>query len=117
MPAFTVIIAGAGQGGYQAAASLRENGFDGRIVLIGDEPGLPYQRPPLSKAYLTGGTTVDGLLLRQAPFYASHAIDYRERERATAIDRAGRRVRLASGEDLAYDHLILATGARDRRLP
>ncbi len=117
MPAFTVIIAGAGQGGYQAAASLRENGFDGRIVLIGDEPGLPYQRPPLSKAYLTGGTTVDGLLLRHAPFYASHAIEYRERERVIAIDRAGRSVRLASGEDLVYDHLIFATGARDRSLP
>ena len=113
----SVVIVGAGQGGYQVAASLRENGFDGRVVLIGDEPGLPYQRPPLSKAYLTGGTRADGLLLRHAPFYADHGIDYREKERVTAIDRAGCRVHLASGAELAYDHLVLATGARDRPLP
>lgn len=112
-----VVIVGAGQGGFQVAASLREHGFAGRIVLIGDEPGLPYQRPPLSKTYITGATSAEGLLLRHAPFYAQHAIDYRAPERAVAIDRAHRRVRLASGEDVAYDHLVLATGARDRPLP
>jgi 3-phenylpropionate/trans-cinnamate dioxygenase ferredoxin reductase subunit len=67
----TVVIVGAGQGGFQVAASLREHRFEGRIVLVGDEPGLPYQRPPLSKAYLTGAMEADGLLLRRQPFYAS----------------------------------------------
>jgi 3-phenylpropionate/trans-cinnamate dioxygenase ferredoxin reductase subunit len=112
----TVII-GAGQGGYQVAASLREAGYAEPILLLGEEKNAPYQRPPLSKAYLTGDTTADRLLLRQPSYYDKHSIDLRTGVRAVAIDRQARQVRLASGDSLAYDHLILATGARNRLLP
>lgn len=113
----TIVIAGAGQAGFQAAASLREAGFSGSLSLIGEEAALPYQRPPLSKAYLAGKTDDRGLLLRQESFFAEHRIEHRPGIRVTAIDRAGRSVRLSDGEDLSYDHLILATGTRNRALP
>ena len=112
----TVII-GAGQGGYQVAASLREAGYAEPILLLGEEKDAPYQRPPLSKAYLTGDTTADRLLLRQPNYYDKHSIHLRTGARVAAIDRQARQVRLASGEALAYDHLVLATGARNRLLP
>ena len=86
-----VVIVGAGQGGAQAAASLRQDGFAGALTLIGDEPGLPYQRPPLSKAYMKDGDA-DRLLLKPAAFYAAHAIDYRPRH-ARGRDRPRRRPR------------------------
>lgn len=114
----TVVVVGTGQGGFQAAASLREEGFEGRVVLLGDEPDLPYQRPPLSKAYLTGKAGAELVRLRPERFYAEHRIELRAGERAAAIDRAGRQVVLASGEErLPYDHLVLATGAHNRALP
>lgn len=113
----TLIIVGAGQAGFQAAVSLREEGFEGRLVLLGEEPGLPYQRPPLSKAYLTGKADADLVRLRPAHFYTEHRLELRSGERAAAIDRAGRQLVLASGGRLPYDHLILATGARNRVLP
>jgi 3-phenylpropionate/trans-cinnamate dioxygenase ferredoxin reductase subunit len=112
-----VVIVGAGQAGFQVAASLREGGFGGRILLLGEEPGLPYQRPPLSKAYLTGAMSADGLLLRRERFYAEQRIELRPSTRVAAIDRTTARVELADGARLAYDHLVLATGARDRPLP
>lgn len=112
-----VVIVGAGQGGYQVAASLRDEGFAGAITLLGDEPGLPYQRPPLSKAYLTGKADEEMLRLRSASFFEERRIAYRESARAVAIDRAARRVQLGSGEALPYGHLVLATGARNRPLP
>jgi len=112
-----VVILGTGQGGFQAAASLREEGFAGRIVLVGEEPDLPYQRPPLSKAYLAGALDEAMVRLRPKSFYAEHAIGFLPGERANGIDRAGRRLRLASGGTLEYDHLVLALGARPRRLP
>ncbi|MBP7241266.1 FAD-dependent oxidoreductase [Amaricoccus sp.] len=107
-----VVIVGAGQGGFQAAASLRQDGFAGRITLIGDEPGLPYQRPPLSKAYMKDGEA-DRLLMKPAAFYERSEIDYRAATRAVEIDRAAGRVLTADGGAHAYDHLILATGARN----
>ncbi|HEV2541272.1 MAG TPA: FAD-dependent oxidoreductase [Methylobacterium sp.] len=113
----SIVIVGAGQAGFQAAASLREAGFAGRLTLVGEETALPYQRPPLSKAYLAGKTDARGLLLRQESFFAEHRIDHRSGTRVTAIDRAERRVQLSDGEHLAYDHLILATGTRNRALP
>ncbi|CAX22741.1 MAG: FAD-dependent oxidoreductase [Methylorubrum extorquens] len=116
-PMETIVIVGAGQAGFQAAASLREAGFSGRLTLVGEEAALPYQRPPLSKAYLAGKTDARGLLLRQESFFAEHRIAHRPGIRVTAIDRAGRSVRLSDGEDLSYDHLILATGTRNRALP
>ena len=113
----TVLVLGTGQAGFQVAASLREEGYDGRVVLVGDEPGLPYQRPPLSKAYLTGKADAVGVRLRPDKFFADHRLELRAGERAVRIDRAGRRVVLASGEALPYDHLVLALGARNRALP
>lgn len=113
-PDGTVVIVGAGQGGFQAAVSLRERGHTGPVVLIGDEPGLPYQRPPLSKGFLLReeGTTE----LRARSFYERRRIELRH-ARVTAIDRPARQVRFADGNALAYDHLVLATGARNRVPP
>lgn len=116
-PFGTVLVLGTGQAGFQAAASLREEGFEGRVVLVGDEPGLPYQRPPLSKAYLTGKADANAVRLRPERFFAEHRLELRAGERAARIDRAGRRVALGSGEVLPYDHLVLALGSRNRALP
>ena len=112
-----IVIVGAGQAGFQAAASLREAGFSGSLTLVGEEAALPYQRPPLSNAYLAGKTDARGLLLRQESFFAEHRIDHRSGTRVTAIDRAERSLLLSDGDRLAYDHLILATGTRNRALP
>jgi 3-phenylpropionate/trans-cinnamate dioxygenase ferredoxin reductase subunit len=117
MPAAGTAIIGAGQGGYQAAASLRDAGYGEPVILIGDEPDAPYQRPPLSKAYPLGETTAERLMLRPLNYFDKHSIDLRTNERVTAIDRQARAVRLASGGSIAYDHLVLATGARNRLLP
>ncbi|HSI39424.1 MAG TPA: FAD-dependent oxidoreductase [Xanthobacteraceae bacterium] len=111
-----VVIVGSGQGGFQLAASLREVGFNGPITLIGEEPGLPYQRPPLSKAFLKGEADAEHLELRPASFFAEHRIELAAGVRVAAIDRAARRVKLGSGASLAYGHLVLATGARNRPL-
>src|SRR5882672_9185934 len=109
-----VVIVGAGHAGFQLAASLRQGGFDGAIVLLGDEPVLPYQRPPLSKDYLDGKIGLDLLLMRPEAFYRDHRIDYLPGTEVSEIDRAGKMVLLASGERLPYGHLVLATGARNR---
>lgn len=111
-----IVIVGAGQGGFQAAASLREAGYQGRVSLVGEEPGLPYQRPPLSKAYMKGDAGIEQIELRAAAFYADHRIELVE-GRASAINRFERRLSLEDGRELGYDHLILATGARNRPLP
>jgi 3-phenylpropionate/trans-cinnamate dioxygenase ferredoxin reductase subunit len=110
-----VIIAGAGHAGFQLAASLRQNGFAERIALVNDEGHLPYQRPPLSKAYLKGTGGPDSLMFRPEKFYHDQNVDLIA-DRATAIDRAARKVTLASGTALEYGHLVLATGARNRLL-
>jgi 3-phenylpropionate/trans-cinnamate dioxygenase ferredoxin reductase subunit len=117
MSAAGIVVAGAGQAGFQLAASLREGGFRDPITLVGDETALPYQRPPLSKAYLAGKTDAEGLFLRQPGFFAEHAIAHRPGIRAVAIDRSARRLLLSDGRSLTYDHLVLATGARNRPLP
>lgn len=109
-----VVIVGGGQGGFQLAASLRDEGYAGPVTLIGEEPGVPYQRPPLSKGYLTGKTLAPQLELRPATFYTERNIELLAGERATAIERDTRRVRLASGAVREYEHLVLATGARPR---
>ncbi len=113
----SVVIVGAGHGGVQTAVSLRQNGYDGRIVLVGDEPGLPYQRPPLSKSYLQGKTAADRLWLRPESFYRDNGVEFLGNERVAKIVPGSRRVLLASGTGLQYDHLILAVGARNRALP
>ena len=116
MPAPVVAIIGAGQAGFQAAASLRDSGFAGRVILIGDEPVLPYQRPPLSKSYLAGQSGADDLWLRPTEFYAKHQIDLVCGDAVAAIDRGQRRLHLASGIEFSWDHLVIATGAGCRPL-
>ncbi|WFU38680.1 FAD-dependent oxidoreductase [Bradyrhizobium sp. CB82] len=111
----SVIIVGAGHGGYQVAASLRQSGFAGRVCLINDEAHLPYQRPPLSKAYIKGSAGPESLMFRPEKFYVDQKIELIA-GRATSIDRAARKVHLASGDTLDYGHLVLATGARNRLL-
>ena len=112
----TTIIVGAGHGGGTAAALLRQNGYADPIILIGEEPHPPYQRPPLSKGWLKGEVDGDGLLLRPSTWYAEANIDLRTSTRVVSIDRASRTVTLSTDEVLAYDKLIIATGARARRL-
>jgi len=112
-----IVIVGAGQAGLQTAASLRQLGYDGRIRLVGEERGLPYQRPPLSKAFLKGDGDPASVALRHEGFFAAQDIDLLDGETVAAIDRPERRVVLGSGGVLDYDRLVLATGARNRRLP
>ncbi len=112
-----IVIAGAGHAGGSAAAMLRQLGWTGAITLIGDEPLPPYQRPPLSKAWLTGEATAESLALRPAKFYVSASIDLRLGLQVTEIERAAKRLVLSDGETVTYDYLILALGARARRLP
>ncbi len=112
-----VVIIGAGHGGVQAAASLREEGYAGPIVLVSDDSHAPYQRPPLSKAYMKGEATAESLILRGPAFYPEKNIELMSGERVVGIDRAARRVTFASGRTLDYAHLILATGADPRPAP
>jgi 3-phenylpropionate/trans-cinnamate dioxygenase ferredoxin reductase subunit len=111
----TVLIVGAGHAGFQLAASLRQHGYGERICLINDEAHLPYQRPPLSKAYLKGEGRPDSLMFRPDKFYRDQNIELIG-DRAVSIDRAAQRLLLASGSFLEYGHLVLATGARNRLL-
>ena len=110
------VIIGAGQAGAQGAQSLRQSGFTGSITLIGEESALPYQRPPLSKAYLKGDEAEERLLLRPSAFYEQQGIALRLGERVTAIDRAAKSLSLKSGETCPYDKLLIAAGAPPRRL-
>jgi 3-phenylpropionate/trans-cinnamate dioxygenase ferredoxin reductase subunit len=111
----TVVIVGAGHAGFQVGASLRQHGFGERICLLNDEAHLPYQRPPLSKAYLKGEGRPDSLMFRPDKFYRDQNIELIA-DRAASIDRAARKLLLASGSSLDYGHLVLATGARNRLL-
>ena len=111
-----IVVVGAGQAGSAVAAKLRALGFAGDITLIGAEPAPPYQRPPLSKAYLLGEMAAERLWLRAPEFYDDQRITLRLGTPVTAIDPAGRTVHLG-GEVLSYDHLVLTTGSTPRRLP
>lgn len=112
----TILIIGGGQAGAQAIDTLRREGFGGRIVLVGDEPELPYQRPPLSKKYLSGEMAADRLLFRHRSFYDEHRIELKLGQRAVRLDAQARQVALADGETLSYDRLLLCLGAASRRL-
>ncbi|HET9073769.1 MAG TPA: FAD-dependent oxidoreductase [Solirubrobacteraceae bacterium] len=116
MSSARVVIVGASHAGVQVGASLRQGGWTGEIVLISDEPSLPYQRPPLSKALLAGTSTLDEGLIRQPQFYAKERITVRH-GRVVAIRRDSRVLDLDDGETLGYDTLVLCTGARPRPLP
>jgi 3-phenylpropionate/trans-cinnamate dioxygenase ferredoxin reductase subunit len=112
----SILIIGGGQAGAQAVDTLRREGFSGRVVLIGDEPELPYQRPPLSKKYLSGEMAADRLPFRHRAFYDEHRVELKLGRQAVRLDAAARRVELADGEQLAYDRLLLCLGAESRRL-
>jgi 3-phenylpropionate/trans-cinnamate dioxygenase ferredoxin reductase subunit len=112
-----IVVVGGGQAASALMVKLRSLGYDGRIALIGDEPHLPYQRPPLSKKYLAGELPRERLLLRQEGWYEKNRIELHLETKGLSIDRAGHEVRLSSGDSLRYDRLALTTGARPRRLP
>lgn len=111
-----VVVIGAGQAAASLAARLRNKGHEGKITVIGDEPAPPYQRPPLSKAYLLGEMALERLYLRPEKFYAENSIALHLSETAIAIDRRDKTV-VAGGQSIAYDHLALCTGSVPRRLP
>ena len=116
MAQYDVLIVGAGHGGAQAAAALRQNKFEGTIAIVGDEPELPYERPPLSKEYFSGEKTFDRILIRPAAFWADREIDMLLSRRVTVVDPNAHRVTLADGSTLGYGKLVWATGGAPRRL-
>jgi 3-phenylpropionate/trans-cinnamate dioxygenase ferredoxin reductase component len=111
-----IVIIGAGQAGAQGVATLRAEGFSGALTLVGEEPFAPYQRPPLSKAYLQGTFERERLFLKPGAFYTESKCELLTGVAATAIDRAKKTVALANGRTLAYDKLFLATGSRVRKI-
>jgi len=113
----THVIVGASLAGAKAAETLRDEGFDGRVVLIGDETDRPYERPPLSKEYLRGEAGREKVYVHPASFYADRDIELRLGRSAVALDTANRDVELDDGNRIGYDRLLLATGAEPRRLP
>jgi 3-phenylpropionate/trans-cinnamate dioxygenase ferredoxin reductase subunit len=112
----TYVVVGASHAAVQAIDTLRREGHQGAIVLVGDEPHLPYNRPPLSKKFLSGEMERDRLLLRSPQFYEQARVETRLGVRVTAIDRGTRRLRLGDGGELAYDKLLLCVGSRPRLL-
>ncbi|MFI9574618.1 NAD(P)/FAD-dependent oxidoreductase [Microbispora rosea] len=111
------VIVGAGLAGAKAAEALREQGFDGRITLIGAEPHRPYERPPLSKGYLMGTTDRSAVFVHPEGWYADHDVELRLGTAASGLDRGAHRVELTDGGAIEYDKLLLATGARPRTPP
>jgi 3-phenylpropionate/trans-cinnamate dioxygenase ferredoxin reductase subunit len=113
---FDVLIVGAGHGGAQAAIALRQHGFTGRIAIVGDEPELPYERPPLSKDYLAGEKEFERLLIRPPAFWAERAVEMILGRRVVAVDPAAHRIALSNGDTLSYGALIWAAGGTPRKL-
>ena len=109
------LVVGASHAGVQVAAGLRQQGWSGEVVVVGDEPALPYHRPPLSKAYLAGTSSLQDLALRKAEFYAKHDIRLVQ-STVTQVDRAAQQVGLNDGTTMGYTHLALCTGGRVRTL-
>jgi len=119
MPAGSIAVVGAGLAGLRACEGLRERGYEGRITLVGDEPHLPYDRPPLSKQFLAGEWDLDRVVLRSSEQMAALGLDLRigPSQRAVELDLDARRLRLVSGDCVEFDGLVLATGSAARRLP
>ncbi len=111
-----IVIIGAGHAAGQAAASLRQEGYEGELVMLGEESHVPYQRPPLSKQYLAGDQVLEDLYIRPAAFFEKQNIDLRTGVRATRIDAQAKTVTSDQGETLAFEKLLLATGSRPRVL-
>jgi len=112
-----VVLVGGGHAAAAFANSVRRAGYEGRVVLVSDEPVPPYHRPPLSKKYLADGLAVEQILIRAPAWYEEQKVELRLGQRAESIDRAAQRLHLAGGETLAYSRLVLMTGSRPRRLP
>src|SRR6476660_919205 len=110
------VIVGAGLAGAKAAEALRTNGFDGKVILIGDETERPYDRPPLSKGYLQGSTERENIYIHPPQWHLEHDIDLRLGTRATEIDCTAHEVRTSHGQTLGYDKLLVTTGSSPRRL-
>ncbi|MGB1406693.1 MAG: FAD-dependent oxidoreductase, partial [Parvibaculales bacterium] len=110
----SVVVIGAGQAGLQTIMSLRQGGYEGDITLIGDEAYLPYQRPPLSKAYLSGKMERERLFLKPDDFYSDNNVTLKLETEVASIDAAAKTVELNNGETLAYEHAVIATGSRPR---
>jgi 3-phenylpropionate/trans-cinnamate dioxygenase ferredoxin reductase subunit len=113
----TIVIVGGGLAGASAAAALREEGFEGRVVVVAAEPQMPYERPPLSKSYLAGSSTLQDARALPDDFYGEHDIEVLTGTEAVGLDTAAQRLALAGGDELGYDRLLLATGAVPRRPP
>jgi len=113
---YDVLIVGAGHGGAQAAVALRQNKFEGTIAVVGDEPELPYERPPLSKEYFSGEKTFDRILIRPAAFWADRHIDMLLSRRVASVDPAAHLATLTDGSTIGYGKMIWATGGAPRRL-
>ena len=111
-----IVVVGAALAGARAVTALREEGHDGPITLVGAEPHVPYERPPLSKGYLLGNDELESAFVHPEEWYAEHDVTLRLRTRATAIDREAHRIELADGDTLPYDRLLLTTGAQPRPL-
>src|SRR5947208_14445197 len=111
-----IVIVGAGLAGGNAAATLRDEGFQGRVVLVGREPGGPFGRPPLSKTYLRSEEDLDGWYVRPADWYEDQDVERLVGPSVVAVDAAAHNVVLDSGEELEYQKLLIATGGRNRRL-
>ncbi|WP_287421275.1 FAD-dependent oxidoreductase [Reinekea sp.] len=111
-----MVIVGAGQGAGQAAASFRQEGYEGEIIILGDEAFPPYQRPPLSKQYLSGELPLERVFVRPEKFYVDRNIDLRTNTRVAKIDTSGKTVTTADGDTIAYEKLMIATGSRPRKL-
>jgi 3-phenylpropionate/trans-cinnamate dioxygenase ferredoxin reductase subunit len=112
----TFVVVGASLAGAKAAETLREEGFDGRLLLIGDDPERPYERPPLTKDYLRGESPREKAYVHPESFYADHDIELLTGVEVTALDPARKRLTLDTGDELAYDRLLLSTGAEPRRI-
>ena len=111
-----IVIVGAGQCGIKAAETLRQQGYEGGLVLVGDEPHAPYQRPPLSKAFLKGEMGIERLMLKGDDFFDKFNVDARRSCHVAEIDRTGQRILLTGGGEIEYSKLLLATGTRSRRI-
>ena len=113
----TVVVIGGGQAAGWIVKTLRKDGFTGRLVMIADEIHLPYERPPLSKAVLSGDADIDSVRLVSSDDFAALNVEAWQPDRAVAIDREQRTVRTSQGREVRYDRLVIATGGAARRLP
>lgn len=111
-----VVVVGGGLAGGSAVVSLREQGYDGRLTVVTNEPHLPYERPPLSKGYLAGGTELGELMVKPPEWYVDHEVEVLTGRQAQRLD-LGSRVVVVDGDELGFDKLLLATGSSARRIP